>query len=212
MRPRGGSAVMAGRKEPHDSLDFFPTQPWATRAFCEHVLPVFEPQRRYGGTPLTAWEPGCGEGHMAGPLQEHFDRVYASDVFDYGFGERADFLWPTTAPPFPVDWVISNPPFKLAEQFIARGLEFARRGVAMFVRAQFLEGVGRYRRLYSLKRPSVAYFTERVPLVKGRVDGKARSATAYVWVIFSDSIEPRPLWIPPCRKRLERDEDYQAAT
>ncbi len=212
MRPRGGSAVMASRKEPHDSLDFFPTQPWATRAFCEHVLPVFEPQMRYGRAP-TAWEPACGQGHMARPLEEYFGSVYASDVFDYGFGHVVDFLWagawPATVPNWPVDWVISNPPFRLADQFIAQALQFAQRGVAMFVRAQFLEGIGRYRKLYSRNRPTVAYYAERVPLVKGRVDRKARSATAYVWVVFSDAAPAQPLWIPPCRKALERAEDYE---
>jgi len=30
-------AVMAQRVEPHDSLDFFPTPPWATRALCEWI-------------------------------------------------------------------------------------------------------------------------------------------------------------------------------
>jgi hypothetical protein len=28
------SAVMQQRSEPHDSLDDFPTPPWATRALC----------------------------------------------------------------------------------------------------------------------------------------------------------------------------------
>lgn len=30
-------AVAAQRSEPADSLDFFPTPPWATRAFVQHV-------------------------------------------------------------------------------------------------------------------------------------------------------------------------------
>ena len=30
-------AVMAQRIEPHDSLDYSPTPPWATRALCEQV-------------------------------------------------------------------------------------------------------------------------------------------------------------------------------
>lgn len=36
--PRGSSAVMARRIEPPDSLDWFPTPPWATRALLELVL------------------------------------------------------------------------------------------------------------------------------------------------------------------------------
>jgi hypothetical protein len=31
------SAVMQQRSEPHDSLDDFPTPPWATRALCEFL-------------------------------------------------------------------------------------------------------------------------------------------------------------------------------
>ncbi len=31
------SAVMQQRSEPHDSLDDFPTPPWATRALCEYI-------------------------------------------------------------------------------------------------------------------------------------------------------------------------------
>ena len=36
--PSGSTAVMARRVEAPDSLDFFPTPPWATRALVEHVL------------------------------------------------------------------------------------------------------------------------------------------------------------------------------
>ena len=37
MSQNRSSAVMAQRKEPPDSLDFFPTPPWATRALCERL-------------------------------------------------------------------------------------------------------------------------------------------------------------------------------
>jgi hypothetical protein len=35
---KGFTAVMAQRREPPDSLDYFPTPPWATRALFRHVL------------------------------------------------------------------------------------------------------------------------------------------------------------------------------
>lgn len=36
----GHRAAMASRLEADESLDFFPTPPWATRTLMEHILPV----------------------------------------------------------------------------------------------------------------------------------------------------------------------------
>jgi hypothetical protein len=48
----------------------------------------------------------------------------------------------------------------------------------MLVRTVFIEGVGRYERLFKPFLPAkVAQFTERVPMVKGRIDKKAPTAT-----------------------------------
>jgi hypothetical protein len=73
-------AVRAQRHEPHDSLDDFPTPPWATRALMTHVLQDFDAERR------LAWDPAANRGHMVRPLREFFVVVYASDVHDYGAG------------------------------------------------------------------------------------------------------------------------------
>lgn len=214
--PSGGTSVMARRVEPHDSLDDFPTQPWGTRALVEHVL--IPHSVKLG----RAWEPACNRGHMAQPLREYFDSVHASDIFDYGeewSGQErvVDFLWPNSESPkiarHPVDWIISNPPFKLAEQFIARGRGLATVGCAMLVRTSFLEGVGRYERLYNVTPPSIiAQFVERLPMVKGRIDRKVSTATSYAWLVWIKDCAPRPFqWIPPCRARLDRDSDWPQA-
>ena len=75
MAQNTSTAVMQRRAEPHDSLDFFPTPPWATRALCEHVLPGVWYSPR-----MVVWDPACGEGHMVRPLTEYFSEVLASDV------------------------------------------------------------------------------------------------------------------------------------
>lgn len=195
-------AVMAQRHEPHDSLDFFPTPPWATRALCEHVIGI----RGY-----VAFDPCCGEGHMARPLSEYAMKVFASDVHDYGKGFRVqDFIFPGAELP-PCDWAIFNPPFRLAEQFVERALQISEIGCAALVRSVFIESVGPYERLFSKRAPAVvAQFTERVPMVKGRVDREASSATAYCWIVWTKEPvqETRLVWIPPCRKQLERPGDY----
>ena len=198
-------AVMAQRVEASDSLDDFPTPPWATRALIEHVI-----QAEDEADALTVLEPACGRGYMSQALDEYFGTVASSDILDYGFARMADFLKPLHAAGS-FDWVITNPPFRRAEDFIERARPIARLGVAMLVRTVFLESVGRYERLFSVFPPAVvAQFSERVPMVKGRVDRKASTATGYAWIVWmqAQSDGPRLSWIPPCRKVLERDSDY----
>jgi hypothetical protein len=160
----------------------------------------------------SCWEPACNRGHMVAPLKEFFGTVIASDVHDYGRGHVIrDFLFPGDIRN--VDWIVSNPPFRLAQQFIERSSEIARHGFAMIVRIAFLEGVGRYRDLFSKNPPSIiAQFTERVVMVKGRLEPKGSTATAYCWLVWIDG-EPETQfrWIPPCRKALERASDYLEA-
>ena len=113
-------AVMAQRHEAADSADDFPTPPWATRALIEHVI---GPDEVRG---LLCLEPACGRGHMAKPLAEYFGQVDAADAYHYGFAQVRDFLtFPYQAKSH--DWVITNPPFRLAEEFVKRALLVARK-------------------------------------------------------------------------------------
>lgn len=196
-------AVMAQRKEPGDSLDNFPTPPWATRALLEQIISGYRLSEE------SCLEPACGAGHMAKVQNEYFRSVKASDIYPYGYGSVRDFLTENT--PEPVDWVITNPPFKLAEKFILKGLEVASVGVAMLTRTVFLESIGRYERLFEKTPPTiVAQFCERVPMVKGRLDAKASTATGYAWVVWEkpQASVTKLKWITPCRKSLERKDDY----
>lgn len=197
-------AVMSQRTEDRDSLDNFPTPPWATRALIEHVIGVHNARGK------TVLEPACGEGYMSRALSEYFDAVRSFDVHGYGYGYVDNFLtssWGDES----FDWVITNPPFKAAEEFICRGLKIARCGVAVLVRTVFIESVGRWDRLFR-DRPctTFAQFVERVPIVKGRVDPKATTATGYAWLIWDkqSAEHSRIAWIPPSRKSLERPQDY----
>jgi len=199
---------MAQRSEASDSLDDFPTPPWATRALLKHAIPA-----RYLEPQMTCLEPATGRGHMSKVLWESFADVHSSDVAEYGYAPRTDFL-SGTYPANSFDWVITNPPFRLAEEFVRIGLKVARVGVAMLVRTVFIESVGRHERLYKPHPPlRMAQFTERVPMVKGRLDKKASTATGYCWVIWTKahSGDTQLVWIPACRKELERPDDYGIA-
>lgn len=217
MAQNTSSAVMQQRKEPHSSLDDFPTPPWATRALCEWMagrgefIGCCDPDLfLFAG--MTCREPAANRGHMVRALREYFEKVEASDIHDYGAGfEQRDYLFGPISDLGKVDWTITNPPFRLAEQFIARALETSERGVAVFVRSAFLEGAGRYERLFSQTPPAIVLqFTERVVLHRGRLSEGGSSATAYSWLVFRPGYSgpTRFQWIHPCRRQLERAEDY----
>lgn len=160
---------------------------------------------------------------MARPLAEYFGSVIASDVHDYsGTYDRqssvCDFLIEWSLPDLfegrGPEWIITNPPFRLAEAFVDRALQVASVGCAMLVRTSFLEGQERYRRLYQPWPPAtILQFTERCSMVKGRLDPSVSSATSYCWVLWLQKpVEhTRFDWIAPCRSRLERPEDYHLA-
>jgi len=193
---------MAQRHEPADSLDDFPTPPWATRALSHFLL-------TNGLIEIgdLVKEPACNRGHMVRPLKEFFV-VAGSDIHDYGCGFQVqDYL---TSIKILVPWTITNPPFRLAEAFYKTARERSMKGVAFFVRTAFLESVGRYNGIFANDRPShILQFSERVVIHKGKLAPKGSTATAYCWVIWTG--KPRYTlfhWIPPCRKDLEYPHDY----
>jgi len=206
---KGFTSVMARRREPPQALNFFPTPLWATRALFRHVLPALGIE-----TIKSVWEPACGEGHMAAVIREFADEpITASDIFDYGYGTAPhDFLH--DAPLAKPNWIITNPPFALACEFALRAIDLASTGAAMLVRTQWIEGVGRYKKLFRDRPPTVyAPFVERVPMVKGRWDPDASTATSYAWFVWSKgrgSLPSRIFWIPPgCRTTLTHTDDRQ---
>ena len=81
----------------------------------------------------------------------------------------------------------------------------------MLVRTQWIEGVGRYEKLFRDRPPTVyAPFVERVPMVKGRWDPDASTATSYAWFVWckNASAQPHIFWIPPgCRVALTLPDD-----
>lgn len=227
-RQNRSSAVMQQRHEDPDSLDDFPTPPWATRAVCEFIAPLpCNADRVLPLSELEVREPAANRGHMARPLGEYFGQVHASDIHDYGLGYPVqDFLEgevPQTG------WTISNPPFRLAEKFIDRALETSQHGVAMILRSAILEGAGRYRSIYAKTPPTdILQFSERVIMQKGVLldpdvaiphvlkNGeiairKPSTATAYCWLIWDHQAThtgTRFHWVPPSRRSLQRPGDY----
>jgi DUF3102 family protein len=205
--PSGGLAIAHPRQPDDDPREFFPTPLWATRALFEHVLPHLGKRGQWKFQ--KAWEPACGEGHMAEVLKEYFPDVFVSDKYPYDYPAReCDFI--TDGKDIGADWVITNPPFRPSTDFVLKALSVAHHGVAMFVRLTWLESAGRFERIFTPHPPTlISIFSERVPLHKGRWESDGVTMTAYVWLVWIKGAEPRaPFWIPPiCRKTLTRPDD-----
>jgi hypothetical protein len=225
MAQNRSSAVMQRRNEATDSLDDFPTPPWACRAMLDRSGIAAE------AATMSAWEPAANRGALVGPLREAFRRVVATDIADYGAGwPQHDFLMPFTPDSDDFDWIITNPPYRLGAQFIHRALDAARVGVAVITRTAFLEGQDRFETLYASRPPTqVLIHTERVVMHKAKLldpdipiwmpeanegDGawrKPSTATSYAWLIWRHGADRQPIdWIPPgVRARHTRPGDYE---
>lgn len=235
---KGATAVRASKRPrlpdglPGQQLELFATPPWATRALLRHVLPQLLIR-----TPLgMVWEPCCGLGHMAEVLGEAADRVWASDIRFYAGGKfglaaaaLVDACDPAQVARFAagrVDWIITNPPFSAAETMLPQFLAAARLGVALLLRLQWIETLGRYERVFRPMPPTlVAPFAERVPMCEGGWDpGQHSQATAYAWFVWlktsggglagarPGSIRLDTFLIPPgCRKALSLPDDLRMA-
>ncbi|MCI0599381.1 MAG: hypothetical protein L0Y60_07635 [Beijerinckiaceae bacterium] len=198
----GHSAVRAMKRprlengQPHQRFELFPTPPWATRALFERVLPAIGdlgwPPR---GPDSRLWDPCAGLGHMAAVLREYSSQVMASDIAHYALDgggntellgiEKLDFM----AADRKADWIITNPPFASAELFVEPALRQAARGVAFFERMQWLEGCGRFARIFSRWPPAViAPFAGRVPVCEGGYDPDGSTATMYAWFVWVKNI------------------------
>ncbi len=200
--------VMNARKQPQDSLDYFPTPPWATRAVLHEVLMPLQSMWRPFSSQV-ARDPACGGGHMLPPLREVFGRVDFADVHDWGIAPPIrDFSFDTTESlradgEYRPDWIITNPPFNIAQVFFDRALAIAQRGIAFFVRASWLSGQERYETIYRHIPPTfVVYFAERVALIERAWDPEASTATDYVWLIWIPGMAPQPpRWLRPGMER-----------
>lgn len=170
---------MAHVNPARDATNLFPTAPWGGRTIGEIV-------RRLDPKARTCWEPACGPGMLAHGLNDNFQAVYQSDYVQYGDHRIFDFVrGPEDQVPFTADWIITNPPFDLDEEFVQLAYARARRGAAMLVRLGFLEGQKRWQLLYrDCRYYAVAPFSERLPLIMGCWDPEASSAAAYAWFIW----------------------------
>jgi hypothetical protein len=157
--------------------DFYATDPIALEKLLE-----FETFSK------NIWEPACGQGHLTQVLLEHDYNVKSTDLYNRGFGDSGiDFLQQTES------WdgdIITNPPYKYAEEFIRKALALIPDGnkVAMFLKIQFLEGKARKKLFAEFPPIRVWVSSSRILCAKNAdFEGMKKgggSAVAYAWYIW----------------------------
>ena len=206
MTKKDSTAVMARRDADREGLDFYRTPPWATRALLEHLF-----NKRIARQCDIVLDPCAGDGDMTKVLKERFDKVSAGDVQQYGY--KLDKVWDFpkdcySAKLRKVDWVIANPPFNKASEFILAALWCAKRGVAILGRIQLLESAQRYGHVFQQYPPSrVICFSERVAYpTEHQTFEEGQSAMMSAWFVWKApfheniNIPPRIYWFPPGTK------------
>ena len=181
-----GSNSIKGREK----NDYYATPPIATEAILNKI-PL------YGDTIL---EPAAGEGHIVKVLKQFYpyneitanDLIWRSSRFGIDVNGGIDFL--TYQPHRKFDTIITNPPFKFAQQFVEKALTLANHYVIIFAKLQFLETVER-QKLFEEYPPKYVYVHSRrvSPYKNGNEvneEGKPwASPMAFAWFVWEIDYE-----------------------
>ena len=136
--------------------------------------------------PNVIWEPACGTGNIVKVLRKAGHTVVASDINRRGcpLSKKLDFL-DLRVPHVFCEAIVTNPPYSLAEKFIAHGLMHAPL-VIMLLRLAFLESVKRAPLLDNGFLARVHVFANRLPMMHrdGWTGRRASSAIAFAWFVF----------------------------
>lgn len=172
------SAVTERRHSLSDRKDdLYETPGCAVRA-----LLVVEP------LPDVIWEPACGPGAIVRELRRAGKLVYATDLVDWGCpgsDSGVDFLM-EKAPSFAVGAIVTNPPYKLADEFVRHALGHGIPKVIMLLRLAFLESERRRSILDSGLLARVFVFRNRLPMMHRHdwTGPKSSNAKAYAWFVW----------------------------
>jgi len=175
---------VAGNKNSgeREKNDFYPTPPYATQALLDRV--VFKGD---------VWEPACGDGAISEVLKQNGFAVYSSDKYDRGYGDIGiDFV--EDAQVFDkIPNIITNPPYKIAQEFVEQSLKLTDGKVAMLLKLNFLESARRYEMFKNTPLKHVLVFSKRLTFYEPDSDKKGKSGLlAYAWYVWEQGYEGQP--------------------
>lgn len=144
-------------------------------------------------------ECACGTGEMAEVIKAYGYDVVATDLVDRGYGiGNIDFL-SLAQPAAPV--VITNPPFKVAADFIEHGMgELKLDGMSLLLKSTYFHAIKR-KPLYDKFPPLIV-----APLLwRPDFSGQGSPTMEFSWFIWKQGFRGHPRYIPlekPAASRL----------
>lgn len=139
------------------------------------------------------WECASGENHLANVFKDAGFTVRASDIIKRTEEtEVIDFLT------YEGEWnghIITNPPYKNAQEFIEKALSIVPEGkkVCMFLKVQFLEGKARRKMFEKYPPKRIWVSSSRILCAKNgdfeRMIKGGGSAMAYAWFVWEKGYE-----------------------
>lgn len=169
--------VGAGNIENRKLNDFYPTPVWGTQALLD--------LEKFDG---TVYEPACGDGAMSEVLIRNKYITVSSDKFDYGYehGTLQDFLICDEN----VKWdnIITNPPFRLGQEFVEKALKVTTKKVARLLRIQFLEGQKRQPWLFTTPLKYVYVFSKRL-----NFNDSGGTTLCFAWFVWEQDYTGEPI-------------------
>ncbi len=170
--------------------DYYPTPTEVTAALLQYL------QLPRGS---RIWEPACGEGYMANVFIQSGYAVTSTDLNDQGFGEcGVDFL---TADLRTCDWIITNPPFNLADLFIRRCAHHGK-PFALLLKSQYWHSKKRYTLFEGIPPSEILPLTWR-PDFLFKTRGSGSPLMDCIWCVWRPETAAKTTYIP-----LQRPASY----
>ena len=166
--------------------DYYPTPQKTTEALLK--------REKFEG---NIWECASGDGRMAKVIESYGYNVMSSDIRtdDEVYGNKGkDFLKEIDY----VDNIITNPPYRYAQEFVEHALKCSQKKVALLLKLVFLEGIGRYNLFMQGHLEKVYVFCKRQKIYKNGDVGKNSGLIAYAWFVWNKDYYGKPTidWIP----------------
>jgi len=135
-------------------------------------------------------EPACGDGAISKVMQEFGYKTLNHDLYDHGYGIYGiDFLKRHARV---YDCMVTNPPFKLWDKFLAKAIALGYRKFALFGRVGVLAGQRRGV-LYRERPPARVYiFSRRLNERRPGYTGEDKPVQDYAWYIWDDTHRGHP--------------------
>lgn len=141
----------------------------------------------------AVWDPACGLGRIVTAARAAGIEAFGTDIVDRGLGtEEVDFLDCDSGEPN----IVCNPPFGIAEKFVAHALSLADRKVAMLLPANWVQGDKRSRWLETTPLRRVWFITPRPSMPPGAAIAAGlkpgNGTTDYAWFVWLRGYDGAP--------------------